>query len=318
MSEPLLVLLGPTASGKEAAAVHAAPALDAEIVTADSVKPYRGLTIAAAAPSAAQRARVPHHLVGILDPAERLSAARWLEAAESAFADIRARDRRPLVVGGTALYLKALLFGLFEGPPADHELREELRALEASEPGALHTRLRLADPVAADRIHANDVKRLVRALEVVAATGRPISERQTQWTGAPGRSVLLAGIRRTPEDLRARISGRVGRMVDAGLLDEIRALVPEGALGPTAGEAIGVKELVPVLREECASDSPAMAEALEAVTRHTRHLARRQRTWFKRFDDVDWLDVAPDASPEDTGMRVAESFLGRLKDTDVT
>lgn len=307
---PLPVLLGPTASGKESAAVHAAALLDAELIVADSVKPYRGLGIAAAAPPPLHAARVPHHLVGCLDPSERLHAARWVGLAEAAIDDVRARGRTPLVVGGTALYLKALLFGLFEGPAADHALRARLRADDEAAPGTLHARLRDVDPEAAARIHANDRKRLLRALEVHEKTGRPISEVQREWGGPPRVPYRAVGLRRSREDLRDRIRRRIDRMVGQGLVAEIAARVAAGDLGPTAREAIGVKELVPLIEEGRQDDPDALAAALEAVRAHTWQLARRQATWWKRFPDVTWLDVVPDEPPASVGARVAAALGG--------
>jgi tRNA dimethylallyltransferase len=312
VSGPLFVVLGATAGGKEAAAVHAAEELGAEIVCADSAKPYRGLAIASAAPPEAHARRVPHHLAGSIDPSERLSAARWTEMARASIEEIRGNGRSPLVVGGTALYLKSLLFGMFAGPAADPELRERLRAEEAAAPGTLHARLSVVDPAAAAKLHANDVKRLLRALEVHEKTGRPISELQRQWSQEPREPFVAVGLRRDRADLRRRIDARVDRMAAAGLVDEIRALVAGEALGPTASEVIGVKELLPALRREIETgvrDEAAIASALADVKRHTWTLARRQATWWKQFPGTIWLDVSPDEAAEDTGARVAETFL---------
>ena len=312
---PLLVLVGPTAGGKESSAVHAAPTLHAELVVVDSVKLYRGLGIASAAPPQAHAERVPHHLVGTLDPSERLHAARWGELAERAITDIRDRGKRPLLVGGTALYLKAFLFGLFEGPARNDALRAELAAEETAQPGSLHARLARVDPEAAARLHPNDHKRLLRAVEVFDATGRPISELQVQWkrgqTEGPKRPYRAVGLVRSRDDLRSRIALRVERMLEQGLLDEIRALLAPGRLGPTAVEAIGVKELLPVLRAESETgqlDPQALAEALEQIRNHTWQLARRQTVWWRRFPDVTWLDVAPDEPADITGKRVADAL----------
>ncbi len=308
---PLLVLLGATASGKEAAAVHAAPLLAAEIVCADSAKPYRGLAVAAAAPPTAHAQTVPHHLVGTLDPSEHLDVARWTSMARAAIEDVALRGRRPLVVGGTALYLKSLLFGLFEGPRADPELRARLRAEEAASAGSLHARLAVVDPASAARLHRNDVKRLLRALEVFEKTGRSITDLQRQWPAGPRISYVAVGLRRDPADLGRRIDARIDRMLAAGLLDEVRALTAPGRLGPTASEMIGVKELLPALRRELDTgtrDDAALAAAVLDVRRHTRRLAKRQATWWKSFPGVAWLDVAADEPPETTGRRVAEAF----------
>ena len=308
-SAPLFVILGPTASGKESAAVHAAPLLCAELIVADSVKPYRGLGIAAAAPPPEHAARVPHHLVGCLAPSERLHAARWVALAESAIADVRSRGKTPLLVGGTALYLTALLVGLFEGPPADETLRARLRADEAAAPGILHERLCYVDPEAAARIHANDRKRLLRALEVHEKTGRPISEVQQEWGGGPRIAYRALGLRRQRDDLRDRIERRIARMVAQGLVAEVAARVAAGDLGPTAAEAIGIKELVPLIRAGRETDAGSLAQALEQIRAHTWQLARRQTTWWKRFPDVEWLDIAAGESAEQVGARAAARLL---------
>ncbi len=311
VKEPLLVLLGATATGKEAAAVHAAPLLGAEIVCADSAKPYRGLGIAAAAPPPAHVEAVPHHLVAVLDPSETLNAARWSNLARAAIAGISSRGRRPLVVGGTALYLKALLFGMFEGPSADAELRARLRAEEVALPGSLHARLASVDPVTAARLHRNDTKRLLRAIEVHEKTGRSITDLQKEWAAGPSEPYVAVGLRRDPADLRCRIDARVDRMVADGLLEEVRALVAAGRLGPTASEMIGVKELVPALRAEIETgirDAAAIAKAIGEVKQHSWVLARRQGTWWKGFPGIRWLDVSPDEGAGSIGRRVAAEF----------
>ncbi len=311
MPATLLVLIGATASGKEAAAVHAAPHLDAEIVCADSAKPYRGLAIAAAAPPADHVRAVPHHLVGTLEPSERLNAARWTSMAQAAIDDVVARGRRPLIVGGTALYVKALLYGMFEGPPGDPDLRARLRDEETAAPGALHARLAAVDPTSAARLHRNDLKRLLRAVEVFEKTGRAISDLQREWAAGPRVPYAAVGLRRDPTDLRRRIDARVDRMMSAGLVDEVRALTAPGRLGPTAEEMIGVKEFLPALRREIETgvrDDAAVAAAVAEVKQHTWIFSKRQATWWKSFAGVRWLDVPADEPPETTGRRVADAF----------
>lgn len=313
--EPLLVVLGPTASGKESTASWVAPHLNAELVVCDSVKPYRGLGIASAAPPPGHEAAVPHHLVGVVEPWEPLNAARWLELAERAIRRLRERGKRVVIAGGTALYLKSMLFGIFEGPAADRELRARLEREEERAPGSLHKRVRAIDPVTAGRVHAHDTKRLVRAIEVFEKTGRPISAQQAEWDAGPRLPYVAVGLRRERSDLVSRIDGRVERMVEAGLLDEIRALLEPGVLGPTAAEAIGVKELVPLLREEAASgvlDRDALEQALERVRIHTRQLSRHQTKWWRRFPGVHWIDVEPDDPREHIGARALEIFRAHL------
>jgi len=299
---PILVITGQTASGKERVAVEVAARLGGEIVSADSMKVYRGMDIGTAKPSAAQRANVPHHLLDVADPGDTFSTARWLELAEAAIADVQARGRVPVVSGGTPLYLKALLEGLFEGPSADAGFRARLRdEAEARGTPALHARLSEIDPAAAERIHPNDLRRIVRALEVWELTGTPISDLQGQWgSRTTAYRPLVVAIRRDSGDLTRRITERVARMLDAGLIDEVRALAarpvgqgrpggPEGlAQGPR--QALGYAEVLDFLDGCLAED-----ELAPAIVAHTRQFARRQMTWLKRFDDIEWLDAAPDA-----------------------
>jgi len=295
----LLALLGPTASGKESTSLLLAARHDLEILSLDSMKLYRGMDVGTAKPDAARRDRVPHHLVDLADPVEPFSTRDWLTAAERALRDVRSRGRTPLLSGGTALYLKALLHGLFEGPSADPEIRARLRA-EPQE--ALHRRLSEVDPATAEKGHPNDVRRLVRALEVFEITGRPVSELRREWRAdAPVRPARLAGIRRDRGDLYSRIDRRVDRMIDDGLVDEVRGLLARpGGLGPVAGQALGYKEIADHLLGRVGT----LNEAVELVKSRTRTFARRQLTWFKHFD-VAWIDVAPDEPPESVADRAA-------------
>ncbi|MEM8885381.1 MAG: tRNA (adenosine(37)-N6)-dimethylallyltransferase MiaA [Planctomycetota bacterium] len=276
---PLLVLTGPTASGKSGAALPVARALDAEIVSLDSMLLYRGMNIGTDKPT--DFGGVPHHLIDELDPTERFDARRYLDRADAVIEEIESRGRRALVVGGTALYLVSLLKGLFDGPPRDAALRAQLAEVEPTE---LHARLQEVDPESAARLHPNDRRRVTRALEVHALSGRPLSEWQRQWDAPDRRPSILAGLRLPRELLRARIEQRVDAMFEAGLVDEVRGL----ELGPTAGDAIGYKEVAGFLRG--AYDE---AEARRLIVRNTARLARRQETWFSRLD-VQWVDARAD------------------------
>ena len=301
---PILVITGQTAGGKERLAVEVAARLGGEILSADSMKVYRGMDIGTAKPSAAQRASVPHHLLDVADPGDTFSTARWLELAEAAIADVQARGRAPVVSGGTPLYLKALLEGLFEGPSADEAIRARLRdEAEARGTPALHERLSEVDPEAAERIHPNDLRRIVRALEVWELTGTPISELQGQWgSRTAAYRPLVVAIRRDSGDLARRIAERVGRMLDAGLIDEVRALAGrrEGfAQGPR--QALGYAEALEFLDGRLSEE-----ELAPAIIAHTRQFARRQMTWLKRFDGIEWLDAAPDADTDTLADRVID------------
>ena len=270
-----LILAGPTGSGKSALALGLAPRLGAEIVCMDSMTLYRGMDIGTAKPSAADRARVPHHLLDVLEPWQSASLAWWIGQAARCVADIQGRGRRVLFVGGTALYLKALLHGLFDGPQGDPRLRARLEALGAER---LHARLQAVDPASAARIHPNNVRRVVRALEVHEATGRPMSQWQTQWAQPPGQPAdrcLCLDLPRAM--LHERINARAERMMEEGLPQEaarLRALDPPPSR--EASQALGYKELFPWL-----DGLATRAQALALVQARSRQFAKRQMTWFR-------------------------------------
>jgi tRNA dimethylallyltransferase len=301
---PILVITGQTASGKERLAVAVARQLGGEIVSADSMKVYRGMDVGTAKPSAAERRSVPHHLLDVADPGETFSTALWVRMADEAIADIHARGCVPVVSGGTPLYLKALLEGLFEGPAADAAMRERLVA-EAEVQGtpALHARLAEIDPPAAARIHPNDLRRIVRALEVWELTGSPISDLQKQWgSRRPRYRPLVVAIRRGREDLTRRIRERVGRMAAAGLIQEVQVLAGRaGGLAHGPRQALGYAEVLQHLDGRLSHD-----ELLAAIVAHTRQFARRQMTWLNRFEGVVWLDAPPDTPAEALADRVVE------------
>lgn len=289
--DPLLVLVGPTASGKTRASLAVARALDAEIVSLDSMLLYRGLDIGTDKPS--DTGGIPHHLIDMLDPAERFDVRRYLAAADRAIEEIRARGRRALVVGGTGLYLMGLLKGLFEGAPRD----DAFRARAAGEPlEALYARLAEVDPETAARVNGNDRRRITRALEVHATTGRPLSELQRQFDGPDRYEARLAGLRVDRATLKRRIEQRVDAMLAAGLVEEVAGL----DLGPTAAQAVGYKEILGHL-----AGAYDLAEARRRIVSHTVRLSRRQSTWFKRFP-ITWFD-ASEPGLED---RLVHFFLG--------
>lgn len=282
----VLALVGPTASGKTALALELAAALDAEIVNADSRQVYRGLDIGSAKPSAAERRAVAHHVIDVVDPDEAFHAAAYHRLALAAVEDIHRRGRRALVVGGTGLYVKVLRGGLFAGPARDPALRTELEAEERAAPGSLHRRLTAVDPESAARLHPNDAIRLVRALEVFAATGRSIAELQREhgFGARPFRFHSIA-IDVSREELNRRIDLRCRAMLDAGFLDEVRRLL-EAGYGPElpAMRSVGYREMVAHVRGEI-----SLQDALGQMARATRQLAKRQRTWFRNDPETEWL-----------------------------
>jgi len=295
-------LIGCTGSGKGAVGRAVAERIGAEIVSVDSMKVYRRMDIGTAKPTREERARVPHHLIDVADPWESFSVARYVEAADAAIRDITARGRRVLVVGGTCLHIKALSEGLFEGPGADPQIRAEIRRRAGREgAAALHRELARIDPRAAQRIHPNDLRRIERALEVFRLAGRPISELQQQWDAPQRRyDCRFIGLRREKADQNHRIHLRVQRMIDRGLVDEVRLLLSApGGLSDVAAQAVGYAEIIAYLRGE-----DALEDAVERIKINTRRLAKSQRTWFRRWRDVAWVDVAAAEPVEQIAQRV--------------
>lgn len=284
-------LVGPTASGKTDLSLRLAEALDAEVVSLDSMQVYRGMDIGTAKASAAERARVPHHMLDLVEPSERYDVQRFRADLARVLVDLEARGTRPLFVGGTAFYLKALTEGLFDGPPADPEVRAAIEAEYAERGGdALHERLASVDPASAARIHANDRKRLVRALEVHAQTGRALSDWQREWgwhgDARPARRRTLVGLHVATDELGARIESRVRAMVDAGWCEEARRVRDGGGFGETAIQALGYREALAL------ADGELDREAfVTTVATKTRRFARKQRTWYRKFTDL--VSVTP-------------------------
>lgn len=285
----LPVIAGPTAVGKTALSLDAAGALDAEIVSADSMAVYRGLEIATAKPSVEERAAVPHHLVDVVDASEPFSVADYHALATAAIADIRARGRVALVVGGTRQYLDALTRGFVDAPPSDPSARARLEAeAEARGLPALRARLQEVDPASAARLHPNDLRRTVRALEVWELTGRTMTDWQRESRAAPRPyDRLLFGLTMDRDALYGRINARVDAMVAAGLVDEVRGLLDAGRLGPTAIQGHGYKEIVGALRGEY-----PLEHGIYLLKRNTRWHARHQLSWLRQQPDTVWVDVA--------------------------
>jgi tRNA dimethylallyltransferase len=279
----IFVIIGPTASGKSALAMALAQQIGAEILSVDSMQIYRGMDIGTAKPTREEQARVRHHVIDVAEPNETFAVARFVEMADAIIADAAARKVPLIATGGTPMYYKALFEGLFEGPSADLKVRE---ALAQNSNDELHARLTQVDPAAAARIHLNDRKRLVRALEVFELTGKPISSMQNEWQGAMQRHrAVWFGLDWEKEAINRRINARVKQMIADGWLDETRALLERyGELSKTASEATGYHELVEHIRGRMSLD-----DAIEQIKIATRQLARRQMKWFRRFPNVTWM-----------------------------
>lgn len=290
-------LAGPTASGKSSVALVLAERLDAEIVSLDSMAVYRGMDIGTAKPSLDDQAVSPHHLIDIVDPHEEFTLAEYVAAAAKACEEIVARSRVPLFVGGTGLYLRGVLRGVFEGPAGDFEFRRELETAAESQPSEwLHERLQAVDPESAARLHPNDHRRLLRALEVHHVTGEPLSRQQRQ-TPLPiaQRPRHVYWLEPPRAWLHERINRRVEQMMADGLVDEVRNLLtsPHG-LGKTARQGLGYKEVIAHLEGEM-----TLAETIEQIQTRTRQFAKRQHTWFRNLEECTAVQMSGRETPEE-------------------
>jgi tRNA dimethylallyltransferase len=310
MSLPLLVvILGPTASGKTALSLHVAERLQGEIVSCDSVAVYREFEIGTAKPSKEERRRIPHHLIDIAGPKELVTAGDYARLARQAIADIAARGHLPIVVGGSGLYLRALLEGLFAGPPRSEELRIRLRE-RAAERGTdyLHKLLHRIDPAAAQTIHANDVPKVVRALEVSISSRAPMTGLWQQGRDAlQGFKILRIGLNPDRAALYARINQRAREMFSAGLLDETRMLIDRYGSSVWPLNSLGYKQAMQHLRGEL-----SLEQAIAAAQQGHRNYAKRQMTWFRREPDVHW--IAEFGSEAAVQKEVVELIKARTQD----
>lgn len=300
-----LLIAGPTAVGKSAVALRLAEILDGEIISVDSMQVYRGLDIGTAKPTAAERARVPHHLIDVVALTAPFDAAQFAKLAHEAVAAIQARGKVPILCGGTGLYFRAFLEGLGEAPPAAASLRAELAATPLAD---LLRELERDDPATFARIDRRNPRRVIRAVEVIRLTGKPFSAQRAAWRAGPGSrqrelaedvpertfGVAAFGLTRAPDDLRRRIDARVDQMFADGLVEEARRRLAQGlAQNPTARQAIGYRQVLEHLRGE-----RALPATMALVKTRTRQFAKRQMTWFRRQMQIQWVAVTPGESPE--------------------
>ena len=287
----LIVIGGPTASGKTAAAVRLCQKINGEVVSSDSMQIYRGMDIGTAKPFPEEMGDIPHHLLSIADPGEKYSAAAYRELAIEAINNIYSAGRQPVVCGGTGLYIDALTKPMsFAEHTGSDELRAELTALSETMIGKLklHSMLREIDPESAERLHVNDVRRVIRAIEVYRMTGRTITEQARLDSQREGDfDVVMFALNWPREILYDRINRRVDEMMRHGLVDEVKNLLSHGLTkGSTAMQALGYKEIVQALDGEI-----SMNEAVDSIKQGSRHYAKRQLTWFRRDDRVHWIDA---------------------------
>jgi tRNA dimethylallyltransferase len=308
MKLPLLVIAGPTGAGKTAAAVALGRRVPLEVVSADSRQVYRLMDVATGKPTAAERAAVTHHLIDVVDPDDRYQAARFRLDAAAVIADIHRRGRLPAVVGGTGLYIRALLRGLDPAPPADLAFRRDLVAVSAREGrGALHARLAQSAPAVASRLHPHDDVRVIRALEKLRA-GHAIESRAWSPSTASEYDVLFIGLTMARGVLGPRLEARAAAMARSGLAEEVEALLARGyEPAASAMQGIGYREFVRVVRGELSA-----AEAIRLMQRDTVRYAKRQLTWFAREPGIEWLDVTDDGEAAAVAARIETRIETRM------
>lgn len=305
----VIVILGPTASGKTGLGIRLAKSLNGEIISGDSMQVYRGMNIGTAKPTHAETEGIPHHLIDILDIKEKFSVADFCLLATEAVRDISSRGKTPIIVGGTGMYIETLVSGrLYETESADEEKRREYEVY-ARENGAdaLHAILRDLDPVSAEKIHPNNVKRVIRAIEIASSGDKTKSRlEETNLAEKPFQSLLLYLTPPSREVMYERINRRVDIMMEEGLLDEVKSLDKMGLREtPTASQAIGYKEFFPYLDGEC-----TLEESVEKLKQHTRNYAKRQTTYFGHMTEL--ISVSADENGGDTAQRICEQWLKTL------
>ena len=297
MESPLVCIVGPTAVGKTAISIQLAQRLNAEIVSLDSRQIYRQMDIGTAKPTIAEQQAVRHHIIDCANIDEPFTAADYQRLADAALAEIDGQGKRGLIVGGAGLYFRVLIDGLFEGPGADIAIRTRLQQ-EAKAHGAtvLHERLRKCDPIAAERIHPNNLVRVIRALEVYELTGVPISSLQRQWGPTESRYRFRAfGLNMPREVLYQRIESRADQMIAAGLIEEVQKIIDAGYRRDcVAMQSFGYKEIVDYLDGKHNRD-----EAIALLKQNTRRFAKRQLTWFRQDSRIEWVDLSQFTSPDD-------------------
>lgn len=310
----VIILLGPTGVGKTEVSILLAKALDTEIISADSMQIYRVMDIGTAKPSEEQRMNIKHHMIDVVSPSEPYSVGRFIEDVTPVIDELHRKGKIPIIAGGTGLYIKAMTRGIFSGPSADWKLREELASLEKGQGSALYSYLQELDPEAASKIMPADTRRIIRALEVCLKTKKSISEFQQKLTTPLPYEFIKIGLRRERKELYRMLEARVDKMIEAGLVDEVKKIIAihpftdsplhrftPSAIHPfTALQAIGYKEIAMYLNGEI-----PLEEAIRLIKRSSKRYAKRQYTWFNKEEDIHWIDI--------TGIQDVNEILKHIR-----
>ncbi|MDI6619479.1 MAG: tRNA (adenosine(37)-N6)-dimethylallyltransferase MiaA [Clostridiales bacterium] len=311
MDKPLVIILGPTAVGKTKISIQLAGLLNAEIISADSMQVYKYMDIGTAKPSKDEMQGIKHHLIDVVYPDEEFSVALYRKLAGEKIDDILSRHKLPIVVGGTGLYIKSLTHNLnFAGVVCDKPYREELqKAAKLYGNEYVHNMLKDKDPDSFKRLHANDLKRVIRALEVFKLTGKTMPDYRSQTKLAPGEyDTCVVGLMMDRKKLYERINSRADKMIEQGLVDEVKRLLDMGySRDLTSMQGLGYKEIIPYLFGECSLD-----DAVYKLKECTRHFAKRQITWFKREDLIYWIDVDDFTDENSIVQNIADYVAGKL------
>jgi tRNA dimethylallyltransferase len=306
----VLILTGPTGVGKTDVAILIAKALDTEIISADSMQIYKGMDIGTAKPTKEQLSQVKHHMIDIIEPSESYSVGRYIKEVKPIIERLHSLQKVPLVVGGTGLYIKAMTRGLFEAPEANPELRKQLKEIEERNPGTLYAELQRLDPQKAKEVSPTDLRRIIRALEVIMTAERPMSSLQRELTSPLPYQFYKIGLTRDRKELYRIIEKRVEEMFNRGLVEEVERLLKKN---PTevALQAIGYKEVIAYLRGET-----ELEETIRVIKKATKRYAKRQFTWFRKEEAVQWVDITGLFDPEEIFQKIIrETNLKEFIDT---
>jgi len=306
--DALFIILGPTGVGKTEVAIELAKRVRAEIISADSRQVYKEMDIGTAKPSFVIRQNIPHHLIDVVSPDKVFDVADFKTRAKAIIKRVQKEDKLPVLVGGSGLYIKAVVDGLFVGPGASWSLREKLKEKERKEgKGTLHRELKQIDPSTASRLHPNDQRRIIRALEVYYLSGRPISSYQTQVPSSLSNTVMI-GLEKKRESLYHSINLRVDRMIEEGLIEEVKSLLDKGYLRDLPSfQGLGYRQIIAYLKGEYSKE-----EAIRLIKRDTRRFARRQLSWFKRDKRILWVDTEKFSSSAEISDKIIEILIKKI------